>query len=204
MPRKRTLCIIEARHRRCQEIGFPVASLRVPLYSSHSLPVLGRQFIAGDPLFYRQLSNLFPQGGRRPAIGVYSACTANPWAIDAVLRYAASTIEGTALIEATANQIHPGGGYAAMTVDGFVGRIRRQAEAVGLAPDRVVMGGDHIGPMPWGHLGSDAAMEHACGFIGRCVAAGLVKLHVDSSTACLGWQRPCPGFLKTSAGDPSP
>jgi D-tagatose-1,6-bisphosphate aldolase subunit GatZ/KbaZ len=49
--------------------------------------------------------------------------------------------------------------------------------------------------MPWGHLGSDAAMEHACGFIESCVAAGLVKLHVDSSGACLGDSTGSDGLL---------
>ncbi len=73
-----------------------------------------------------------------------------------------------------------------MTVDGFVDRVCRQAEVVGLPLDRMILGGDHLGPMPWGHLGGDAAMEHACGFVESCVAAGLVKLHVDPSVACRG------------------
>ena len=50
--------------------------------------------------------------------GIYSACTANEWVIEAVLRRAQAAGQ-PALIEATANQTNQFGGYTGMTPADF-------------------------------------------------------------------------------------
>lgn len=115
--------------------------------------------------------------------GIYAACTANAYAIRAVLRQAAR--DGTrALIESTASQVNPSGGYSGLTPSRFRHQVLQMAAAIGMPPDRVVLGGDHIGPHPWRDEDAERALQQAAGLVTACVAAGYQKIHLDTATPC--------------------
>ena len=114
---------------------------------------------------------------------VYAACTANAYAIRAVLAQAAK--DGSdVLVESTTSQVNIAGGYSGLTPSDFRRRVFRLAAETGLAPDRVVLGGDHVGPYVWRHEGGRRAMQHAEKLVAACVAAGYRKLHLDTVTPC--------------------
>ena len=52
-------------------------------------------------------------------------------------------------IESTASQVNQEGGYTGMTPAGFADGVRTAAAAAGVPDDRLVLGGDHLGPYPW-------------------------------------------------------
>jgi len=117
--------------------------------------------------------------------GITSVCSAHPIVIEAALRLALETGQ-PALIEATCNQVNQDGGYTGMTPAGFRAFVDGIAGTVGLAPDRIILGGDHLGPNPWKTLHAEAAMEKAEEMIAAFAAAGFTKLHLDCSMGCAG------------------
>ncbi|WP_428377440.1 D-tagatose-bisphosphate aldolase, class II, non-catalytic subunit [Lichenicoccus sp.] len=115
--------------------------------------------------------------------GIVSVCSAHPLVIEAALLQALD--DGTELlIEATCNQVNQEGGYTGMTPSAFRDFVYGIADAVGFPRDRVILGGDHLGPNPWKHLPADAAMARAEQMIADYAAAGYVKLHLDASMGC--------------------
>jgi D-tagatose-1,6-bisphosphate aldolase subunit GatZ/KbaZ len=115
--------------------------------------------------------------------GIYSVCSAHPLVLQASLRLARRT-GSMALIEATSNQVNQDGGYTGMRPAEFRERLLSLASAVGLPHDRVVLGGDHLGPNAWQHLPSSTALGKAEVMVGEYVAAGFRKIHLDCSMAC--------------------
>jgi D-tagatose-1,6-bisphosphate aldolase subunit GatZ/KbaZ len=115
--------------------------------------------------------------------GIYSVCSAHPMVLEASMRLAMRT-GGLALIEATSNQVNQDGGYTGMRPADFRERVLSLATAVGLPHDRVVLGGDHLGPNCWQHLPSSAALQKAQVMVGEYVAAGFRKIHLDCSMSC--------------------
>jgi tagatose-1,6-bisphosphate aldolase non-catalytic subunit AgaZ/GatZ len=112
--------------------------------------------------------------------GIYSACTANPYALRAVLKRALDS--GTvALVEATANQVNQDGGYTGMTPAVFRDYMLQLAGEVGLDRSRIILGGDHLGPLTWKDLPEEIAMERAEILVRCYVEAGFEKIHIDTS-----------------------
>jgi len=115
--------------------------------------------------------------------GITSVCSAHPLVLEAACREAQRA--GTAvLIEATCNQVNQDGGYTGMTPADFYAFVVGIAKAAGLAPQRVIFGGDHLGPNPWKALPAEAAMAKAEVMVAAFVAAGFRKLHLDCSMGC--------------------
>ena len=115
--------------------------------------------------------------------GIYAVCSAHPLVVEAALRLARRT-GGVALIEATSNQVNQEGGYTGMRPAKFRERVHALASAVGLPHDRVVLGGDHLGPNCWQRLPSSTALQKARVMVGEYVAAGFRKIHLDCSMSC--------------------
>lgn len=90
------------------------------------------------------------------------------------------------LIESTANQVNQLGGYTGTTPEGFRALVMKAAGAMGFPPDRVLLGGDHLGPYPWRTEPAAAALARACDLVEACVRAGYRKLHLDASMALGG------------------
>jgi D-tagatose-1,6-bisphosphate aldolase subunit GatZ/KbaZ len=115
--------------------------------------------------------------------GIYAACTANAYAIRAVLQQALR--DGTvALIESTASQVNLSGGYTGLTPHRFRRQVLQMAMQIGLPSDRIIVGGDHIGPHPWRHASADHALQQASALASACVQAGYRKMHLDTTTPC--------------------
>jgi len=121
--------------------------------------------------------------------GIYSACSAHPLVVEAVLRHA-ELHDTVALIESTSNQVNQDGGYTGMRPDDFRRFVRDVAARVGLPADRVLLGGDHLGPHVWQSEPAASAMAKAERLIGDYVAAGYRKLHLDCSMSCADDPRP--------------
>jgi D-tagatose-bisphosphate aldolase class II non-catalytic subunit len=88
------------------------------------------------------------------------------------------------LIEATCNQVNHEGGYTGMTPADFRRFVEASAERAGFPVDRLVLGGDHLGPNPWKHLPAATAMKNAAAMIEAYARAGFTKIHLDTSMAC--------------------
>lgn len=112
--------------------------------------------------------------------GLWSCCSANEYVLRAALRRARAS--GTvALIEATANQVNQSGGYTGMTPADFRAFVQRLAREEGMAPEKVLCGGDHLGPLTWRHLPEAEAMTNAEELVRAYVLAGFSKIHLDTS-----------------------
>ena len=128
---------------------------------------------------------------RREPVGLYSVCCSHPLVLEAAMQLAKET--GTLLlIEATSNQVDQFGGYTGMTPPQFHAAVQAMAQAYGLAPERLLLGGDHLGPNAWQHLPASLAMTRARELIRAYVASGFHKIHLDCSMACADDPSPLP------------
>jgi D-tagatose-1,6-bisphosphate aldolase subunit GatZ/KbaZ len=117
------------------------------------------------------------------AVGIYSVCSAHPTVVEAAMMQAAAD-DSYVLIEATSNQVDQFGGYTGMRPDQFRDLVLGIADRSGFARDRVVLGGDHLGPNRWQRETSSAAMDNAETLIAAYVEAGYAKIHLDCSMSC--------------------
>lgn len=116
-------------------------------------------------------------------IGVLSVCSAHSVAIEAAIRQSIqdSTI---ALIEATPNQVNQFGGYAGMRPADFRARVEGIAHRSGLSTEKLVLGGDHLGPTCWTADSARDAMVKARELVASYAIAGFKKFHLDTSMPC--------------------
>lgn len=113
--------------------------------------------------------------------GIPSYCTANELAIEAVIEQA-KNMDSPVLIEGTANQINQFGGYTGMTPDTFRDYVYGIANRVNrFERSRIILGGDHMGPLVWANLPEKEAMSNAKTLVRLCVLAGFTKIHLDTS-----------------------
>src|SRR6478609_6135715 len=116
-------------------------------------------------------------------VGIYSVCSAHPTVVQAAIAQAAA--DGSrVLIEATSNQVDQFGGYTGLLPAEFRDLVFGIADASGFARERVVLGGDHLGPNRWQRQSASAAMANAEVLIAAYVEAGYTKIHLDCSMAC--------------------
>lgn len=133
----------------------------------------------------RELLDLVEANSGGAAVGITSVCSAHPLVIVAAVQQSAA--DGSiALIEATSNQVDQFGGYTGMTPADFRDFVHRIAAEHGLPAERILLGGDHLGPNAWRGLGADEAMMRAEVLVDAYVTAGFAKIHLDCSTACEG------------------
>ena len=113
-------------------------------------------------------------------IGVFSVCTSNQLVIRAALRHAGE--RGYPLVlEATSNQCNQFGGYTGMTPEDYMFMVHRLAEEEGYPVSRLILGGDHLGPLVSCHKPEREAMRDAADMIRAYTAAGFGKIHIDTS-----------------------
>jgi len=117
---------------------------------------------------------------RGEALGIFSVCSAHPAVLETALEVT-SEGRGPLLVEATSNQVNQEGGYTGVTPSGFADALRQRARSAGVSAERVVFGGDHLGPHPWRARPAAAAMARACEMVRQYVAAGAAKIHLDAS-----------------------
>jgi D-tagatose-1,6-bisphosphate aldolase subunit GatZ/KbaZ len=118
-------------------------------------------------------------------VGIYSVCSAHPLVLRAALEHARGT-DGYALIEATSNQVNQEGGYTGMRPAQFRDLVLGLADEVRLPRERVLLGGDHLGPNAWQSLAAGEALGRAGVMVSEYVRAGFRKIHLDCSMSCAG------------------
>jgi len=115
--------------------------------------------------------------------GIYAVCSAHPAVIEAAVQQ--SLEDGSVLlVESTSSQVNQFGGYTGLTPSEFAGFVHSAARSAGLPAERVVLGGDHVGPFPWRQEASVSALRRACALLHDCVVAGYQKIHLDASMPC--------------------
>lgn len=126
------------------------------------------------------LQQLVKQQKRGIPSGICSVCSSSPFVIDAAILQAVKT--GTpVLIEATANQVNQFGGYTGMKPADFRDHVLSRAAELGLPADRVILGGDHLGPVAWQKQDAADAMDLAETLAYEFAKAGFTKIHLDAS-----------------------
>lgn len=118
-------------------------------------------------------------------VGITSVCSAHPIVVEAALLQGKAD-DSPVLIEATCNQVNHRGGYTGMTPADFRGFVEAIADKIGFARERLILGGDHLGPNPWKHLPAAEAMAEARTMVAAFVKAGFTKVHLDTSMGCAG------------------
>lgn len=112
--------------------------------------------------------------------GITSVCSAHEIVIEAAMEYARDHGDWL-LIEATSNQVNQYGGYTGMRPRDFRAFVSAIAAKVGFPLERLILGGDHLGPNPWKGEPAAAAMAKAEALVYEYAAAGYSKIHLDAS-----------------------
>lgn len=118
-------------------------------------------------------------------VGVYAVCSAHPLVLKAALKQGVAD-NSLVLIEATSNQVNQDGGYTGLTPADFYQLVCSLADDIGLSREKLLLGGDHLGPNCWQHLPADEAMAKSETLIAAYVEAGFRKIHLDCSMSCAG------------------
>ena len=132
---------------------------------------------------HRPLLDVVARQKRSEPVGLPSVCSAHPLVLEAAVLQALDT-GGSVLVEATSNQVDQTGGYTGMRPDDFRELVHGIAGRCGLPLDKVVLGGDHLGPNRWRNLPAEQAMAHAEVLVAAYVAAGFTKIHLDCTFSC--------------------
>ena len=124
-------------------------------------------------------------------LGLYSVCCSNEQVLRAAMHVALHY--GTPLlIEATSNQVDQFGGYTGMTPPQYRDYVGQLADEEGFPRERLILGGDHLGPNAWQKQPAAEAMANARVLIEAYVAAGFHKIHLDCSMSCADDPTPLP------------
>jgi D-tagatose-bisphosphate aldolase class II non-catalytic subunit len=112
-------------------------------------------------------------------------CSAHPLVLRAALRH--GCVNGSrVLLEATCNQVNHLGGYTGMQPADFAALVEKIADEEGFPADRIILGGDHLGPNPWRNRPAQEAMVEAEEMVAAFIKAGFRKIHLDASMGCKG------------------
>jgi D-tagatose-1,6-bisphosphate aldolase subunit GatZ/KbaZ len=126
---------------------------------------------------------------RGEARGITSICSAHPWVLKAAMLEtlkaspsgAMSKNSRVLLVESTCNQVNQFGGYTRLTPAAFAAWMRDLAAENGFPINRLILGGDHLGPGPWQDEPAERAMQKAAGMLRAYIQAGFTKIHLDAS-----------------------
>ena len=117
------------------------------------------------------------------AIAIPSVCTAHPDALEASLTLA-EQLDHPIVVEATSNQVNQDGGYTGLRPADFISFVKDIAAKAHVTHERILFGGDHLGPQAWRKLPADDAMTKAHRMVADYAAAGFTKIHLDCSEGC--------------------
>ncbi len=112
--------------------------------------------------------------------GLFSVCSANSFVLSTAMKQAEQN-GSFLLIESTANQVNQFGGYMGFTPSQFQQSMWALQNRYHLAPDHVILGGDHLGPTVWQNEPAESAMEKSVQLVTDYVHAGFTKIHLDAS-----------------------
>ncbi|MGF1758166.1 tagatose-bisphosphate aldolase subunit GatZ [Photobacterium sagamiensis] len=129
------------------------------------------------------MKDIISQHKAEKPVGIYSVCSAHPLVIESTLSFELFT-KNKVLIEATSNQCNQFGGYTGMKPKEFKEFVLSIADLVGFPHDRIILGGDHLGPNCWQNESAEEAMVKSEVLIAEYVKAGFTKIHLDASMSC--------------------
>src|ERR1700693_302171 len=132
----------------------------------------------------KALLELFRAHKAGSGLGLCLVCSSHPLVIEAALREAARDDAEYALIEATSNQVNQFGGYTGMTPTDFKAYVAGIAARASLPMERVLLGGDNLGPNCWRTGPAAEALARSEQLVSDYVAAGFRKIHLDCSMSC--------------------
>jgi len=123
--------------------------------------------------------------------GITSICSANPFVLEAGFAHAKAN-DLPLLIESTCNQVNQFGGYTGQTPDQFMVSLHQLVEKHRFPVERLVVGGDHLGPNPWRDEPAVRAMDKSRTLVEAYLISGYTKIHLDPSMKCAddGGERP--------------
>jgi D-tagatose-1,6-bisphosphate aldolase subunit GatZ/KbaZ len=131
------------------------------------------------------LGAILEKNRQRAEVGVYSICSANRFVLEAGMLQAKR--DGSLLlIESTSNQVNQFGGYTGQTPADFAACVKEIAGNMNFPAERIVFGGDHLGPHVWRNEPASSAMQKAAELVRACVLAGYSKIHLDASMHLAG------------------
>ncbi len=116
-------------------------------------------------------------------VGLYSICSANRFVLEAGMLQAKED-ESILCIESTSNQVNQFGGYSGMSPEAFAHFVKAVARSMSYPPERILLGGDHLGPHVWKDEPASTAMAKARELVRSYIQAGYVKIHIDASMRC--------------------
>lgn len=145
-----------------------------------------------------QLRKRLRENRQGAPLGVFSVCSSHRTVLESTFRFAANK-SYPVLVESTCNQVNQFGGYTGKTPAQFSAELYSIAGRFGISPDRLILGGDHLGPYPWRSLPSSEAMSFAKQLVKDCVAAGYSKIHLDASMRCADDDPDLPLAVEASA-----
>ncbi len=119
------------------------------------------------------------------SLGLYSVCSAHRAVLHAAALQALSD-DSILLVESTSNQVDQFGGYSGMKPLEFVAYVRGIAAETGLEEERIIFGGDHLGPNVWQSESAAVAMAKAHDQVVAYREAGYLKFHLDATYSCAG------------------
>jgi len=128
-------------------------------------------------IYFKDLINKQRRGEPK---GIYSVCSINKYVLEGTFQHA-SKHNSFALIESTCNQVNQFGGYTGMTPRDFKNYVFSMARNMKFPREKIILGGDHIGPYPFKKEKYSVAMAKAQAMIKEFVISGYTKIHVDTS-----------------------
>jgi D-tagatose-1,6-bisphosphate aldolase subunit GatZ/KbaZ len=112
--------------------------------------------------------------------GIFSCCSANEYVLKAAMQRV-KKYNSYLLIESTANQVNQYGGYTGLTPSDFYRYVNDLAEKEKFPLVKLILGGDHLGPLTWTNMDEEHAMREAAELVRQYVDAGFTKIHIDTS-----------------------
>ena len=126
------------------------------------------------------LQQIIKENKAGKSIGITSICSANRYVIEASILNAKKQNQFI-LIESTSNQVNQYGGYTDMKPEDFKNFVLNTAKSFNFPVDKIILGGDHLGPNAWRDEASSTAMEKAKVQVAEYIKAGYSKIHLDTS-----------------------
>lgn len=120
--------------------------------------------------------------------GIPSFCTANFDVIEIIFKFAKIN-RFPILLESTSNQVNQDGGYTGLKPKNFKNKIYKIASEYRIKKQKLFLGGDHLGPLPWKRLKENKAMENAKELVKQYINAGFKKIHLDTAILCLNQKK---------------
>ncbi len=113
-----------------------------------------------------------------------SFCTSNLDVLKIILLYSKKN-NLPCLIECTSNQVNQFGGYTNKTPKQFSKEIINIAQKIKLKKSNLLLGGDHLGPLPWMKKNLKVSLKNSINLINNFLEADYCKIHIDTSVKCL-------------------